>query len=186
MNDRFFGNTSREPVFDFNEIIPLPKDQNESFIYDRQWCYENWGTDRNCYDEDISDNDISFYTAWSPCSPIVKQLSVMFPDVIIEYSYDESSEGFCGCEVYSAGRMLYNMEADYSECWLDSFEDEEDPPHYEEGFYEKKTQVLEETAEYKKGKISIRTHRDECIYQINGEFIDYGVEELGILPYDWQ
>lgn len=153
-----------------------------------EWRCENWGTKWNCYDIQIEGDNVSFYTAWSPCSPIVKQLSVMFPDVIFEYHYEESGCCFCGCEVYSAGRMLYNMEADYSECWLDSFEDEdeEDPPHYEEGFYEKKTQVLEETAEYKKGKISIRTHRDECIYQIDGEFIDYGVEELGILPYDWQ
>lgn len=151
-----------------------------------EWRCENWGTKWNSFDVQAADNNISFYTAWSPCSPIVKQLSVMFPDVIIEYHYEEPGCCFCGCEIYSAGRKLYNMDAEYSEYWLCDLDYEEDSPHYEDGFYEKKIQVLDETARYLKGKISICTHRDECIYQIDGQFVDCGVEELGITPYDYR
>ena len=111
----------------------------------------------------------------------------MFPDIIIEYDYEELGCCFCGCEIYLAGRTLYTVDAEISVYCQDHYDDEpEKLPPYEEGFHERRIQVEEETAEFKRGKITICTNRNGYIFKINGEFIDLGIERLGLEPYDYR
>ena len=145
-------------------------------MYD--WCCENWGTKWNSVDAYLSGNSICFYTAWSPCSPVIEALSALFPDVRIEYTYDEAGMCFCGREVYIGGSLLYCLKGDYEEHWIED-EDEEEPQYdYTEGYYDRKITILEENPEYKVGKIVIREDRDGCVYIKDGVFVDCGLEEV--------
>lgn len=142
-----------------------------------EWCCKNWGTKWNSCDAEIRDHSICFYTAWSPCSEIIRALAVMFPDITFEYYYDEAGIGFCGREVYSNGSVLYYMEGNYSEYWLEAEDDEDQSIDYTEGYYDEKVEILEETTEYKIGTIAIREDRDGCIYTKNGTFTDWGLDK---------
>ena len=55
---------------------------------------DKWGTKWNSSEAEwIADNCVEFETAWNFCSPIVKKLSEMFPDVAIEFSYSDEDAG---------------------------------------------------------------------------------------------
>lgn len=133
---------SDESEFDFNKIIPMPDyiyrgnlGPEEQKIYGKNnwydWSNENWGTKWNCWDVECADvEDVlsySFYTAWSPCEPVVKALAEMFPEANIHFRYEESGCCFCGEQEYENGHMVYTVSGDYSEFW---FWDEDD--EYEE------------------------------------------------------
>ena len=44
-----------------------------------EWCVENWGTKWNSCDTYISGDSLCFWTAWSPCLPVIEAMSKMFP-----------------------------------------------------------------------------------------------------------
>ena len=175
----------KENPFDFNKIIPMPDNiykgdigREELELYGKNnwydWSIKNWGTKWNSRDTYVSGNSICFWTAWSPCLPIIEAMSKLFPDVIIDYWYEESGDGFCGREVYLSGKQLYTEEADLEEHWID--DDDFEQFGYSEGYQNRRTQITEETSEYKKGTFSTREDRDECVYITEGTFIDYGID----------
>ncbi len=143
-----------------------------------EWNCKNWGTKWNSIDAYMNGDSICFYTAWSPCSPVIKALSEMFPDVRIEYYYDEAGMCFCGREVYYGGSILYLMEGDYEEHWVEDEDDETPQYNYTEGYYDQKIKITEENSEYKVGTIVIREDRDGCVYIRDGVFLDRGLEEV--------
>ena len=76
------------------------------------WCCNNWGTKWGFYNTKVSDIielpngefvvEYTVRTAWSPAFPVIRRLSELYPNVTIEYWYEE--EGWC----YPAGRVTYN------------------------------------------------------------------------------
>ena len=131
-----------ETPFDFEKIIPMPDyiyrgviGAEEITIYGKNnwydWRCENWGTKWNSCHASCSWScdciDYCFDTAWSPCEPVIKALSTMFPDTKIFYNYFECGMCFCGKQEFENGRMTYSAEGDYVEYWFDGYsEDDED------------------------------------------------------------
>lgn len=106
--------------FDFNKVIPIPEEENSNW---NNWCSENWGTKWNSVEVEVEGNSITFYTAWSPCIPVVEKLAMQFPEANFWHSFYEEGYAFCGVREYRNGRLVYNMNGSYSEKLL--FADEE-------------------------------------------------------------
>lgn len=104
--------------------------ENYGFFHWYDWRIENWGTKWNSEDVCLDGNTFGFETAWSPCSPVILALAKRFPEAAFRYVYDESGMGFCGAEEYRNGKLVYSLEADFHETYLedDSESDEENPP----------------------------------------------------------
>ena len=76
-----------------------------------EWAYKHWGTKWNAYGYDydcglVSDDKISFETAW--CSPmgILQKLSEKYPDVGIAVEWaDECRSNGCGRYEYRGGKL---------------------------------------------------------------------------------
>ena len=149
---------SKESIFDFNKIIPMPKDldiNEDSFttfvFYNKdlsviefakkfreefrvafnerfeksalqgvinylkygyvswyRWSIDNWGTKWNSYEaEYLSDNKITFQTAWSFPKPIIQKLSELYPEltIIAEY-YDEDFGYNLGSCTFKEGILI--------------------------------------------------------------------------------
>jgi len=63
------------------------------------WRLQNWDTKWDCYDVEVTDDDpsqleVEFKTAWSPPEAICNELREQYPDVTISWFYDEP-----GCEI---------------------------------------------------------------------------------------
>lgn len=167
--------------FDFNKVIPMPdyiyhgnlgKEETDKYgknnWYD--WSNENWGTKWNSCDTELNGNCYSFWTAWSPCSPVIEKLAEMFPDASFDYTYDESGMGFCGEEKYEGGNLVYIMEADMWEYWYDD-EGEEPPADFEYGHEAEEKTYTEEYETYKVGRIKTMSDFD-CRTETDGWFCE--------------
>jgi hypothetical protein len=71
-----------------------------------EWAIENWGTKWEASEVTVSNNMVTFETAWSPSVPVVERLSSMFEELTIEYKYFEPGIGLAGVEVYQSGTCL--------------------------------------------------------------------------------
>lgn len=65
-----------------------------------EWCYDNWGTKWNACDVYWGEYEVSFSTAWSPVTDLVKKLAEKFPSVEMEYYWD--------AEVGKSGEKIFN------------------------------------------------------------------------------
>lgn len=113
---------SEDSDFDFNKIIPMPKElegtvsstatpTNHELIekygadnwYD--WSNKNWGTKWNAYDISIIDEtEIQFDTAWSCAAALIGKLSALHPKVEFTLTYaDEDLGSNCGIVTYKNG-----------------------------------------------------------------------------------
>ena len=173
---------------DFDKIIPMPENiyrgsigPEEKKIYGKNnwydWSIENWGTKWNSCDTTFDLDTFSFWTAWSPCSPVIKRLAEMFPDACFDYYYDESGAGFCGEERYENGKLVYIMEADLSERWYDD-EDDVLPPDFEDGREEEKRIYVEENDQYKIGEFHRFHDEDICRTIVDGMFCEGTDDDL--------
>ena len=113
--------------FDFNRIIPKPPivDHVSAGSLDSQtrhanpnrnwyeWQINNWGTKWNAYDfTAATDGTYEFCTAWSPPIPVILTLSKLFPEVSIEFEYEEECMQF-------HGRMTVQDGAELSHDWIE-------------------------------------------------------------------
>ena len=179
--DMVRGTGEQEGIpFDFNNVIPMPEDvEEESVLYRKNnwndWSMENWGTNRNCYYTELCENGFSFYTAWTPCSPVIRTLAKQFPNARFEYWYEEPGCQFCGLEIYEHGQMQYLMEADFEEHYNDEFDEYKDPlfDDYKEGREDEIITSVEIVDGVKRGKIVCREDRDNYIRLIQGTFVEY-------------
>ncbi len=74
-----------------------------------KWCTETWGSKWNAMDICKSTNSISFNTAWSRVMPIITQLSRMFPDITITYSWaDEDTGCNAGIAKFANGQLIHD------------------------------------------------------------------------------
>lgn len=53
-----------------------------------EWRCKNWGTKWNASDVFWGEYDVSFSTAWSPVTKLIKKLAKKFPNVEMEYYWD--------------------------------------------------------------------------------------------------
>lgn len=171
--------------FDFNKIIPMPDNiyqgnlgPEEQELYGKNnwydWSNENWGTKWNSCDTYLDEDTFNFWTAWSPCSPVIKQLAKMFPDARFDYWYEESGCCFCGEEIYADGKMIYNMEANYTERYIDEDDDEcKQSPDFQEERDENRVSLIESINEnITIGSIYSRETCGDCVKVIDGVFCE--------------
>ena len=106
---------------DFEKVVPMPEDvyrgplgseQLAKYPGERNWYYwgrKHWGTKWNAYGfDDIPEEkgDIRFYTAWSAAHPVVKELSMQYPDVRFELTWaDEDIGSNTGRTVFENGEV---------------------------------------------------------------------------------
>lgn len=132
-----------EVFFDFNLIDPYPlefaeKDkvfkewyeaQGKEFISaerpedgystgGKDWLVKNWGTKSNgedCTLEVSNDSEVilHFITAWSPPTPLVRKLSLKYPNLTFSLNYFEGGMQFSGSHVVAKGTVILDTSCDY-------------------------------------------------------------------------
>jgi len=110
-----------ETNFDFNKIVPIPKELKDTTAPTREkdsfqarklrklygadnwydWSVQNWGTKWNSYHDEVEyDGEESlvyrFDTAWSPPEPVIVALRKKFEDLSITAFYDEPGMQIAG------------------------------------------------------------------------------------------
>ena len=74
------------------------------------WCVENWGTKWNAYNCFITEQYISFDTAWSTPEPIIVQLSKDLPEVEMFILYADEDIGFnYGAYIIKNGNKIESL-----------------------------------------------------------------------------
>jgi hypothetical protein len=105
------------------------------------WCNANWDTKWGCCNSDLSDDTLTFETAWSPLSP---ELIEMFKEDFPNFRYEwEEEQGFGAIMEYSDGDLIVleewdipNTEYHYvEESGEEIIELKEDHKKAEKGFY---------------------------------------------------
>lgn len=119
---------SEKEYFDFNKVIPMPKELSETEessstpkeVFERNkrkygyaswydWAIDNWGTKWNAHDAYIVANgdEVWFQTAWSAALPIVEKLSENHPELEFEIKYADEDIGYnTGLVVYKNGKII--------------------------------------------------------------------------------
>lgn len=60
-----------------------------------EWCVQKWGTKWNCCDPTLTEDGITFTTAWSPPIPVIVELAKL-TKTNLRLTYIEEGCGFCG------------------------------------------------------------------------------------------
>ena len=110
-----------ETNFDFNKIIPLPKElldldsknDNESISKVLDWRYANWGTRNDALDVEVEGNGLYYETLNGAAIPILEHISSSYPNVKIEFSFidRQNLEGYDGA--IQAGEVIWSEYHDY-------------------------------------------------------------------------
>ena len=94
-------------------FVPLP--EGEKTCLSREWCLMNWGTKWGICDAQVVFQDFAkglieykFWTAWSPCRPVVMAMARRFETLRFDYTYRERGVGFKGRLVCEAGKVLFD------------------------------------------------------------------------------
>jgi hypothetical protein len=131
-----------ENVFDFNTVIPYPKEyadlDADGDVWGKgynnggyDWCVENWGTKWNtdnpyvCFTAENS-LIVSFQTAWSPSVPVTAELSRQFPSLTFTHRYEEGGMWFSGYSVFEDGEEVDSADGDYDDYPVTEHEDFDD------------------------------------------------------------
>jgi hypothetical protein len=125
-----------EAAIDFNRIIPMPEDLNDtpaptpmkteedikkhhelmqkygvSNWYD--WRLSNWNTKWNAYNIEETEHYIQFQTAWSTPLAVIEKLSLLFPENTFEVSFADEDLGYnCGSYMYQNGERISEEQGD--------------------------------------------------------------------------
>ncbi len=107
---------SEESDFTLNNLIPIPKEQEEDWY---NWRVSNWGTkwDIGKVEIEINEGNASFNceTAWAPPNEALQKISEKYPTLTFEMFYEEPGMDFCGKVVYQNGEALEDVSTSYSE-----------------------------------------------------------------------
>lgn len=130
-----------ETVLSANKYIPYPqkfKDMDEIaeharkhdnlFVKDGfnsggyEWCNQNWGTKWGIYQASIirekyngkrSQVVYNFNSAWSPAIPVIKTMSLKYPDLKFKLKYYERGVGFQGIYEVINGEVFVDTRGVY-------------------------------------------------------------------------
>lgn len=109
--------------------VVLDNIRDHGFATWYEWCCANWGTKWNAYSIKLTDNRLSFDTAWAAPEPVIDKLAYIFPDIQITHRWsDEDIGSNCGHVVYKNGEKTADMIVDQSDdayeiyafCWGES------------------------------------------------------------------
>lgn len=88
-----------------------------------------WGTDREAFSEyyTINKDTYIFDTAWSPAEYAVNKIAEQYPELDIEYKYDEPGMCFCGKNDYADGKCYSSLDQsdydnNYEKAYIDLFD----------------------------------------------------------------
>ena len=133
-------------VIDFEKITPMPRwiygsqpsvtgiTQEDREKYGKQntvleWSYANWGTKWNAYEDSREGNKLYFETANGAVPGLMQKLAWIYPDVLIEYEFYDSTNPF-GADRYKYTfkdtAFTEDVEPLYSEEELDEMFGEEE------------------------------------------------------------
>lgn len=70
------------------------------------WSIANWGCKWDAYDGEMIGKGCRFSTAWSPPLKVIRELSVLEPDLYFYIGFDEPGCDFAGHELYKEGKLL--------------------------------------------------------------------------------
>lgn len=133
--DLFAYVKSADTIFDFNKIMPIdidgPEDLDNHLQHNTRIDKQRnlWGTKSNANDVEVDNEQIEFYTAWSPPISVIARLAELFPELTISHKWSEESLGInCGEIVYTGSYYEKCIPDNYSstaysiyvECWGDS------------------------------------------------------------------
>lgn len=76
------------------------------------WCVHNWGTKWGAYEVEVYQHPkrgtcITFKSAWSPPTPVIRKLFKLFPTLHFEHEYFECGAGYCGAMSYYPDAIQY-------------------------------------------------------------------------------
>ena len=65
------------------------------------WRNQHWGTKWDCYEVQIDEElpygfKVTFDTAWAPPEPVCEAIREKYPDISVQWHYDEPGMEFCG------------------------------------------------------------------------------------------
>ena len=65
------------------------------------WRNQNWGTKWDCYEVQIDEElpygfEVTFDTAWAPPEPVCEAIREKYPDISVQWHYDEPGMEFTG------------------------------------------------------------------------------------------
>ena len=121
--EKFIDNARGKQPLEFESLYPTPSEllqdnvrsdrvkHTQSKVHFPDW-YEwrilNWGTKWDCYDHhgDWSDNQITFFTAWSPPTALFLHVSNDYPDVRFKLEFADEGAGFLGSQVIKKGELI--------------------------------------------------------------------------------
>jgi len=91
--------------FDFEKIIPVG--EIESWYFER---VEKWGTKWVGYDLYIGEDNIEFFTAWSPPIGIIEKLAELHKDITFRLEYYEAGMNYRGVATakWQDGKVLFD------------------------------------------------------------------------------
>lgn len=129
---------NQEEGYSFNNFVRMTKDDFLNGWY--EWSLEHWGTKWDLTDMSES-NDLDavadyeecelfyrFDTAWSPCIPVLIEMSKQYPDFEFKICYEDEGGGFVGVETYKAGEQTSELspdsDDDYREFMVEYFDRE--------------------------------------------------------------
>ena len=117
-------NKTDEQAFSFEAQFPTPEESKERENVVRlkecatdnpnkilfpswyTWRVDNWGTKWDCYDvEDWSDNEIRYFTAWSPASNFFLHVSMQYPDLTFHHAFADEGGGYVGEQTIKEGKV---------------------------------------------------------------------------------
>jgi len=106
-----------------SSFMPQPTDAAGELIDGTNWQYDNWGTkwgdcETNLSDEtylspNVSTASFDFLTPWGPASGLIKEISKLHPNVIIDIEYEEQGMNFFGIEQYKGGKLVHEVHHEY-------------------------------------------------------------------------
>jgi len=114
--------THEATPFSCHKIIPRPADKDNEWY---EWNTENWGSKWDLCDfEWVSNpNDweegsvhASFWTAWSPVTPVLEKLSKQHKTVEMTYRFVDEGMGFYGTYSFKGGVLTVDEEGDDFTC----------------------------------------------------------------------
>lgn len=119
--------------FDFNKVIPMPKELEEENGFEKltmeekliflkendncdnwyDWNVKHWGTKWNSSETFVvNDKEVEFDTAWSTPEPIFKAISKKYNTTVKVGFADEAIGENCGILAYKNGEETYYKEGD--------------------------------------------------------------------------
>jgi len=78
-----------------------------------EYCLRHWGTKWEACDPQVTDNVITFETAWSPAIPVLAKLANLFPELSISHKYFEPGVSLAGENFYNNGVCVASYIYDY-------------------------------------------------------------------------